>query len=89
MTTRPADRTGVPRPYQAVEEVCGGGVAEVIPLGASNGWRGGMRGIDERSGALFSYVDLEARVAAGHPLRAIREMANAALGGFERGVRRA
>ena len=38
-----------------------------------------MRGIDERSGALFSYVDLEARVPAGHPLRAIREIANAAL----------
>jgi transposase len=38
-----------------------------------------MRGIDERSGALFSYVDLEARVPAGHPLRAIREIANVAL----------
>jgi len=39
-----------------------------------------MRGVDERSGALFSYVDLEARVPARHPLRAIREIANAALG---------
>lgn len=28
-----------------------------------------MRGSDERSGALFSYVDLEARVPAAHPLR--------------------
>ncbi len=38
-----------------------------------------MRGTDERSGALFSYVDLEARVPTGHPLRAIREIVNAAL----------
>ncbi|MCZ7600565.1 MAG: IS5 family transposase [Gammaproteobacteria bacterium] len=38
-----------------------------------------MRGIDERSGALFSYVNLEARVPAGHPLRAIREVVNVAL----------
>jgi len=38
-----------------------------------------MRGADERSGTLFSYVDLEARVGSGHPLRAIREIANAAL----------
>jgi transposase len=39
-----------------------------------------MRGGDERSGSLFSYVDLEARVRRDHPLRAIREIANAALG---------
>lgn len=39
-----------------------------------------MRGCDERSGALFSYVDLEARVHQDHPLRIIREIANAALG---------
>ena len=38
-----------------------------------------MRGTDERSGSLFSYVDLEARVPADHPLRAIREIVNAAL----------
>lgn len=38
-----------------------------------------MRGSDARSGALFSYVDLEARVATGHPLRVIREIVNAAL----------
>ena len=43
------------------------------------GWSG-MRGTDERAGALFSYVDLEARVPAGHPLRAIREIVNQALG---------
>jgi hypothetical protein len=39
-----------------------------------------MRGSDEHSGSLFSYVDLEARVRGDHPLRMIREMANAALG---------
>ena len=38
-----------------------------------------MRGSDERSGSLFSYVDLEARVRRDHPLRPIREIANAAL----------
>jgi transposase len=38
-----------------------------------------MRGSDRRSGSLFSYVDLEARVRSDHPLRPIREIANAAL----------
>src|SRR5262245_55392643 len=38
-----------------------------------------MRGSDERSGSLFSYVDLESRVRRDHPLRPIREIANAAL----------
>jgi transposase len=38
-----------------------------------------MRGDDEKSGSLFSYIDLEARVRSDHPLRAIREIANAAL----------
>ena len=38
-----------------------------------------MRGSDERSGSLFSYVDLEARVPKGHPLRTIRQIANGAL----------
>lgn len=38
-----------------------------------------MRGSDEQSGSLFSYVDLEARVRRDHPLRPIREIANAAL----------
>jgi hypothetical protein len=30
-----------------------------------------MRGEDRQSGGLFSYVDLEARVPADHPLRPI------------------
>jgi transposase len=38
-----------------------------------------MRGSDARSGSLFSYVDLEARVRGDHPLRVIREIANGAL----------
>lgn len=42
-----------------------------------------MRGTDERSGALFSYVDLEARVPRQHPLRAIRELVNEALAALD------
>ena len=38
-----------------------------------------IRGGDERSGSLFSYVDLEARVGKEHPLRAIRSVVNEAL----------
>jgi len=38
-----------------------------------------MRGSDERTGKLFSYVDLEARVRSDHPLRTIREIVNTAL----------
>ncbi|HET6467784.1 MAG TPA: IS5 family transposase [Geminicoccaceae bacterium] len=38
-----------------------------------------MRGHDERSGSLFSYVDLEARVPKDHPLRVIRRLVDAAL----------
>jgi hypothetical protein len=37
-----------------------------------------MRGEDRQSGGLFSYVDLEARVAADHPLRPIRAIVDAA-----------
>ncbi|WP_407523882.1 IS5 family transposase [Methylobacterium oryzisoli] len=38
-----------------------------------------MRGSDTRSGSLFSYVDLEARVRANHPLRTIRQITDDAL----------
>jgi transposase len=38
-----------------------------------------MRGSDQRSGSLFSYVDLESRVRGDHPLRPIREIVNGAL----------
>jgi transposase len=43
-----------------------------------------MRGSDESSGSLFSYVNLESRVGGDHPLRAIREIANAALNDLSR-----
>lgn len=38
-----------------------------------------MRGGDRQPGKLFSYIDLKARVRRDHTLRAIREIANAAL----------
>ena len=38
-----------------------------------------MRGTDEQTGALFSYLSPEAVVPADHPLRAIRPLVNAAL----------
>jgi transposase len=38
-----------------------------------------MRGADERSDCLFSYVSPEQRVPADHPLRPIRQMTDAAL----------
>ena len=38
-----------------------------------------MRGSDEGSGELFSYVNLKDRVPGDHPLRAIRGIAKAAL----------
>jgi len=43
-----------------------------------------VRGGDDRSGELFSYVDLEARVRRDHPLRAIRSIVNEALSALER-----
>ena len=43
-----------------------------------------MRGADGRSGDLFSYVDLETRVSADHPLRAIRSIVNEALAALGR-----
>jgi transposase len=38
-----------------------------------------MRGSDLRSGELFSYIDLEERVPAKHPLRKIRQIVNDVL----------
>jgi transposase len=38
-----------------------------------------MRGNDAVAGSLFSYVDLEKRVRADHPLRVIRDVVNATL----------
>src|SRR5262249_51073925 len=38
---------------------------------------------DERTGSLFSYVDLEARVPAKHPLRVIRRFVNDVLAALD------
>jgi len=43
-----------------------------------------MRGGDNRTGELFSYVDLEARVRRDHALRTIRTIVNEALSALER-----
>src|ERR1700756_1970643 len=50
----------------------------------SFGLGGAMRGEDRRSEQLFSYVGLEARIAADHPLRQIRELVDAALQSLSR-----
>tara|TARA_R110002072_G_C7879322_1_gene527883 strand:- start:105 stop:1280 length:1176 start_codon:yes stop_codon:yes gene_type:complete len=42
-----------------------------------------MRGTDETSGSLFSYVDLEERIAPHHPLRKIRQVVNDALASLD------
>lgn len=42
-----------------------------------------MRGTDRTTGSLFSYVDLEERVPAGHPLRTIRRVVNDALASLD------
>ena len=43
-----------------------------------------MRGEDQRSEGFFSYVRLETRIPTDHPLRAIRELVDAALSGLSR-----
>jgi transposase len=47
-----------------------------------------MRGTDEATGSLFSYVDLEERVPARHPLRKIRRVVNDALASLDAGFDR-
>ena len=42
-----------------------------------------MRGGDEQTGELFSYVNLEKRVRSDHPLRAIRGLVKEALVALE------
>jgi transposase len=42
-----------------------------------------MRGSDKTSGSLFSYVDVEARIPARHPLRTIRQIVNEALASLD------
>src|SRR4028118_1407532 len=43
----------------------------------------GMRGTDEVTGSLFSYVDLEERIPARHPLRKVRQIVNDALASLD------
>src|SRR6478752_5388821 len=45
---------------------------------------GAMRGEDQRSEGFFSYVPLERRISADHPLRAIRSLSDEALRGLSR-----
>jgi len=42
-----------------------------------------VRGADEKSGSLFSYVDVEARIPVRHPLRTIRQVVNEALSSLD------
>ena len=42
-----------------------------------------MRGTDGATGSLFSYVDLEERIPARHPLRKLREIVNDALASMD------
>src|SRR5246127_5020103 len=43
-----------------------------------------MRGVDEKPTQLFSYVDLELRIALDHPLRLIRALVDKVLAGQSR-----
>jgi transposase len=54
---------------------------------ALNGAKG-MRGTDVQQSGLFSYVSLEARVPADHPLRAVRALLNEALESMHRDFER-
>ena len=42
-----------------------------------------MRGSDTQTGSLFSYVNLEERVPARHPLRKIKAVVDAALAALD------
>jgi hypothetical protein len=42
-----------------------------------------MRGSDERTGELFSYIDIEERVPQNHPLRLIRRIVNEVLAALD------
>ena len=46
-----------------------------------------MRGVQSFQGAMFSYISLEDRVSAQHPLRKLRALVDALLGHHERRVR--
>ena len=43
-----------------------------------------MRGSDERTGSLFSYVGIKGRLRPDHPLRAVRALTDETLAAMER-----
>jgi transposase len=47
-----------------------------------------MRGKDEHAEVFFSYVRLDDRIPADHPLRAIRQLVDTALAGLSRAFAR-
>jgi hypothetical protein len=55
----------------------------VIPLFLPNEGRLGMRGLDEQTDSLFSYVDLQDRIPGKYPLRVIRRIANDVLAALD------
>src|SRR5437868_13832400 len=50
-----------------------------VPHSLNAGWRSRMRGEDDDTGKMFSYVSAERRIPADHPLRAMRQMVDAVL----------
>ena len=55
-----------------------------VRRGASCDITRGMRGEQNQQGSMFSYIDLEQRVPAGHPLRAMGRMMGGALEGLSK-----
>ena len=55
---------------------------------AGERWAIGMRGTDVDQGGLFSYVSMEDRVPAGHPLRRVRALLDEALKSMSRDFER-
>ncbi len=60
----------------------------MIPWVGEANREGTMRGEDQRVGALFSYVDIESRIAAKHPLRAMRRLTDGALSELDQAISR-
>ena len=42
-----------------------------------------MRGSDAMTGSMFTYVDIEARIPASHPIRLVRRIVNEVLAGLD------
>jgi transposase len=63
---------------KALTPVCNDGSLSPMRFGERH-----LRGDDDGTGELFSYIDLEAPVRGDHPLRAIRTIVNEALSALE------